>query len=227
MHVELKTNGYPLSEMDQDKLAESIAHIDRLTDTFPSRRIHVSIEKFGHSEDCQVRILFSTLKHRLVVMDRARAVAPAMQRCVDLLSEQIQLSKERVHKNHGERAIRRAKEEAALFDWERVKDAHRQGDYEAYKDALGEVPDMLGAEIGRRIKFHPTAEALLGERFHFDDIIEAVIWHSFEYFEAKPANVPFRDFVLQAIDYCIVEVAKEAMRADEEGLDVRPSDMAA
>ncbi len=225
MHVDLKTNGYPLSNLDQDRLAEAVAHIDRLTDTFPSRRLHVTVERFGHSEDCQVRVFLATLKHRLVAVDRAPSVAPAIQRCVDILAEQIQLKKDRVRKNHGERAIRRAKEEAGLFDWEKVRLAHLHGDYEAYRDALGGLPGALEAEVARRIKFHEDAEALLGDAFTFDDIIESVIFSSFEHFMARPENVPFREWILSYIDVAIDELVKES-RVDRD-VDIRPSDMAA
>ncbi|MEZ0228744.1 MAG: hypothetical protein ACAI25_08980 [Planctomycetota bacterium] len=210
MHVELKTNGYPLSNFDQDRLAEAVAHIDRLTDTFPNRRLHVTVERFGHSEDCQVRVYLSTLKHRLVAVDRAASVAPAIQRCVNVLSGQIQLSKDRVHRNHGERAIRRAKEEAGSFDYEKLRLAHLKGDFEAFRDALGEIPDMLEAEIPRRMKFHPDAEALLGDAFNFDDIVATIVFHAFANFTARTQNVPFREWLISYVDYAIDELTKQA-----------------
>jgi ribosome-associated translation inhibitor RaiA len=225
VHVDLKTNGYPLSNLDQDRLAEAVARIDRLTDTFPNRRLHISVERFGHSEDCQVRVMLSMLKHRLVAVDRAPSVAPAIQRCADILSQQILLSKERVHRNHGERTIRRAKEEAGLFDWNALRLAHLEGDYERYRDALGEIPDMLEAEIPRRIKFDAEAEALVGDAFNFDDIIESVIFYSFEHFTARPENVPFREWMLSHIDEAIAELVREAKT--EQEVDVRPRDQAA
>ena len=225
MHVEIKTNGYTLSSLDRDRLDQAIAHIDRLTDTYPNRRIHVSIEKFGHSEECQVRMLLALARLRLVAVDRAPSVAPAAQRCVDILSEQIQLKKERIHKNHGERAVRRAKEEAGIFDQERLRIAHIDGDYEAFKTALGQVPDMLEAEVARRIKFHPDAEALVGDAFTFDDVIEAIVFDAFENFVARPENVPLREWLLSKIDDTIDEVAKDALA--EREANVRPSDFAA
>jgi ribosome-associated translation inhibitor RaiA len=225
VHVDLKTNGYPLSNLDQDRLAEAVAHIDRLTDTFPNRRLHVTVERFGHSEDCQVRVYLSTLKHRLVAVDRAPSVAPAIQRCVDILAEQIQLKKDRVHRNHGERTIRRAKEEAGLFDYEKLRLAHLNGDYDAFRDALGEIPDMLEAEIGRRMKFHADGEALVGDAFNFEDIVETIVFHSFGNFMARPENVPFREWILSHVDFAIDELVKDART--ERDVDIRPSDMAA
>lgn len=228
MHVEIKTNGYTLSSLDQDRLDQAIAHIDRLTNTYPNRRIHVSIEKFGHSEECQVRMLLAMARHRLVAVDRAPSVAPAAQRCVDILAEQIGLKKERVHRGHGERAIRRAKEEAGLFDQEKVRIAHIDGDYERFRDALGDLPDTVEAEIGRRLKFHPDAEARLGDEFTIQDLVEGVVFYAFENFVSRPGNVPLRDWMMSSVDYVIDDMVKDVVKADAEGEQiVRPSDQAA
>ncbi len=217
MHIEMKTNGYPLSRLDRDRIDAAIERIDRLTDTYPTRRIHVTIERVGHGEECHVRMLLAAARHRFVATDRAPSVAPAIQRCVDILAEEVQHRKNRVSRNHGERHVRRAKEEAGIFDPERLRAAYGRGDYEAFKDALGEVPDMIEAEVGRRIKFHPDAEALLGRELTFDDIVEAVIFDAFEGFLGRPENVSFREWILAKIDPCIDETARGA----------RPTDLAA
>src|SRR5206468_12276134 len=60
-------------------------------------------------------------RHRLVAVDRAPSLGPAVQRCVDILSEEIRLRKGRVRRGHGERRIRRAKEEAGIFEPEKLR----------------------------------------------------------------------------------------------------------
>ncbi len=213
MHVDLKTNGYPMSHLDQDRLAEAVAHIDRLTDTFPNRRLRITVERQGHGEDCQVRVHLSTLRHHLVASDRAPSVAPAIQRCVDILSERIALKKDRVHRHHGERTIRRAKEEGGLFDHESLRRAHADGDYEAFRDALGGIPDVLEAECARRIKFNADAEALVGDAFTFEDVVETAISEAFDNFSARPENVPFREWMIAHVAPAIDELVNDARSA--------------
>jgi hypothetical protein len=224
VHVDLKTNGYKLSALDRDRLDQAIDHLDKLTSTYPNRRVHITIDKFGHSEECQVRVVLTLASRRLVAMDRAAAAAPAAQRCVDILSQQISLAKERIHRGHGERQLRRAKEEAGYFDLERLRIAHIDADYEAFRDALGQVDEMVEAEIGRRLKFHPDAEALLGGPFVIQDIVEDVLIYAFENYMARPENVPFREWLLSNIDLCIDELVRDAQRGEPR---VRPSDFAA
>jgi hypothetical protein len=123
------------------------------------------------------------MNRRFVAADRAPSVAPAAQRCGDILVERIQRVKGRVHRNHGERVIRRAKEEA-------------------------DIEDALQAEIARRMKFHPDAEALVGESFVFDDVIETALRRASEGAPSRPENVPFREWVLSMVDEAIDETVE-------------------
>lgn len=211
MHVELKMNGYEPSRLDQDRLDQAIATLDRLTDTYAARRLHVTIEKFGHTEECQVRMLLALAKHRLVTVQRAPALATAAERCVDVLAGLIALAKDRVHRGHGEREIRRAKEEAGFVDLEALRRAHIDGDYDRWLTALADMDEMVEAEIGRRLKFHPDAEALLGDGLVIQDLVDSVLYYSFENYEAKPQNVPLREWIFSNIDICIDEAVKEAL----------------
>ncbi len=210
LQIDIKTNGYRPSRMDQSRLDLAIAHIGRLTDTYPDPRLHVTIERVGHTDECQVRMILGLSRRQLVAAERGAAFAPAAQRCVDTLSEQILRSKSRVQRRHGERAIRRAKEEAGLFDPEKLREARRQGDLELFDDALGELHDMLEAEIGRRLKFHPLAEELLGDRLVIGNIVAAVVRGAYDNFEARPENVSFREWILGSVDDVIDQAAAEA-----------------
>jgi hypothetical protein len=150
----------------------------------------------------------------MVVVDTGPAVAPVVQGCVDVLVQRIQLAKDRVHKNHGERQIRRAKEElSATPDFRAARDAVAKQDYEAFVNALDGAPDAVEAEIGRRLKYHPEAEALLEDAFVIQDLVENVLLWGYRHFVTRPENVPLRDWLFGAIDPAIDEVVRAVQQS--------------
>ena len=79
---------------------------------------------------------------------------------------------------------------------------------------------MLEAEIGRQLKFHPDAEALLDDGLMIQDLVAGAVRRAFENFEGRPENVSFREWILSEVDGAIDEVTASAearMAAEEEG----------
>jgi hypothetical protein len=215
VHVDLKTSGLRLSDFDRDRFDQATEHLDKLTATWQSRRLHATVERAGHSNDCFVRMVLTLSSRRLISSDKSASPASSFQKCVDVLSRKIALMKERVERNHGMRAVRRAKEEASLLDLDAARRAVDAGHYAGFRDALAEVPEQVEAEIGRRLKFHPDAEALLADEFVIQDLVEEVLHQAFERLGARPDRVTFKDWILGLVDPAIEEVVAAAQTIRE------------
>jgi hypothetical protein len=218
VQVQLKAHHYDLSPLDKDRLGLAVDHLERLASTWEGRHLHVDVERVGKTHSCHVRMVLSLAKRRLIASDTQPAFAPAAQRCVDVLSRKIELAKQRVHRSHGERVVRRAKAEAALPDMERLKAAHAASDAAAFTDALGEYEEAVESAVSRRIKFHPEADALLGDGLVIHDIVDAVLVDAFHAYGSKPDATSFREWLLGLVDPAIEEAARavRAIRATTE-----------
>jgi ribosome-associated translation inhibitor RaiA len=213
VHVEVKSNGWRLSRRDRDKLDLAVEHLDRLANTYGTRKLHVTIDRVGHSDDVQVRMVLGLSKRQLVATERAPGLTPATEQCVDVLAQRLRRVKDRVHTNHNERRLRRLKEESGNVDLAKARQAREKGDLEAFEDALEPLHEAIEAEVGRRLKFHPEIETRLGARLRIEDLVRGVIEDVFESFQAKPDNVAFRDWVLERVDGAIVKKATRRRRS--------------
>jgi hypothetical protein len=213
MQVQLKTSHHKFSAFDRAELEKAVEQLDRLTENYGMRHLHVHIERIGHTNEVAVKMVLALARRRLVVEERAAGIGPAARACADVLSRKIALAKDRVHRRHGERTLRRAKREAALVDLDGLKSAAAARDLDTFRDALREAPQAVEAELGRRLKRYPEAEALLGDELLIADLVEGVIRRAFEDFTDRPAQGRIQEWLFQRIDPVIVEFAETRSRA--------------
>ena len=204
MKTQIKTD-HELSTSDREHLEKEIVRLDRLTEHYESRHLHVTVARVPRSTDVSVKLLLALGHRRLVCEERAPGVGPAAHQCLAVLSRKVALAKERVHRRHGERGVRRAKAEAALVDPSSLRTASASSDYAAFREALHEAPEAVEAELARRLKRHPDAEALLGDEFVIADLVEGVLHRAFESFATRPASGPIHDWLFHWIDPTIDE----------------------
>jgi len=205
MQVQIKTSHHGLSGLDREELDRAVEQLDRLTENYEMRHLHVDVARVGRTNEVRVKLVLALARRRLVVDVRGPGVGPAARDGVAVLSRKIELAKDRVHRLHGKRMLRRAKAEAALVDMDALRAAVAASDYGAFRDALREAPEAVEAELGRRLKRHADAEALLGDEFLIADLVEGVIRRAYENYADRAASTPIHEWLFHSIDPIVEE----------------------
>jgi hypothetical protein len=206
MQVQIKTSHHDLSVLDREELDRAVDQLDRLTKTYEMRHLHVDVSRVGRTNEVRVKMVLALARRRLVCDERGPGVGPAARACAAVLSRKVALAKDRVHRSHGERSLRRAKAEAALIDVDALRASVAARDLDAFRDALREAPGAIEAELGRRLKRHPDAEALLGDEFLIADLVEGVIVRAYDGFAERPASGSFQEWLWKQIDPVVDEL---------------------
>ncbi|HEY5311629.1 MAG TPA: hypothetical protein VIK18_03895 [Pirellulales bacterium] len=172
------------------KMDEVIEHLRPQVARFPVAELKVEIMPHAKPHGVQVKTSLRLSGTTLFSAGEDVAAAPAFQRCVHALIEQLKAYKDELSNRPAyEKQIQGTAHDVAPTQepsLEEIESAVATGDYPAFRRALGVYDAALSARVGRLVERHPAALHKFGRDIPISQIVEDVLLTAFDRFTHRP-----------------------------------------
>jgi len=192
LEVRIRSQHYPLDEPDRAKMEEGLASFRRLVESFPTKTLHVDVNRHPSAGDFHVRASLQLPGRTLFTGERDLTAIGAFERCIHKLRESVKAYKSRMRGEPERRKIaagtRHEIEVGSLEepDLVRLENAVRQEDWEEFRDAIRVYGESLHKRCGAVVAGNPEAQARLERDFVLTELVEAVYRRAYGGFLERP-----------------------------------------
>jgi ribosome-associated translation inhibitor RaiA len=193
-----------LSQTEVDRLEAKLQELAPLVQNFPISDVHVLVEHNARSNDYSVKVSVILPGATLVGNDHDLVWHAALERCLDVLVEDVRAYKDRLGQVPERQKQEKGTRQEVLPDLDpdpaALEAAARAEDYTAFRLATTGYEEPLRKRAGRWVERYPEFEDRLGKGLEIADLVEGVLVRAFENYDHWPGEIRFGDWLETQLD---------------------------
>jgi ribosome-associated translation inhibitor RaiA len=204
LRIELDTKNCSLSAAEIEKMEQMLDPLREPARSFPVSDLYITVTYHPRSLDYHVRTSLVLTGRTLFTGQYDENPVSAFGQCVRKLVHRITAYKDSLEAKPEQSKAREGTAQEVVPtqepDAEELQSAVAGGDYAAFREAMYVYEESVRKRAGRWIQRYPEFEALLGDEFALDDLVEEVMLNAFDQFNDKPKELRLGQWLEELID---------------------------
>ncbi|KAA5541354.1 HPF/RaiA family ribosome-associated protein [Roseiconus nitratireducens] len=213
MNTDLDVSGFQPSTRETDQMTFEIDRLEPLVRDFPTKTLHVNVKFNKHSKQYETKLALVLPGQTFATGDVTDSWHAGMETSVEKMVRRIKHYKEAMsgepeHARKVAGTTMNVQPEQRL-DGEMIARAIEQDDYSQFRKGMYPIEESLRDRIGRWVQRYPQIQAMLGERFTINDLVEETFMLAFDRYAHWNTQMFFGQWIESLIDPALKAIVRD------------------